>query len=421
MTKVFSEQYGCSASLSDNEIMLGLLKQAGFEITDSSKDSDLNLIITCTVKIPTKQRMIHRIKELTDLKKPLIVAGCLTKTDRKIIEKINPRASLISPDSIEKIVDVARSALDGKKIVLLDDIKKPKLNFPRCRKNSVIGITQIARGCLSYCEFCIEPYKGKLYSYPQNLIVKDAQAAVMEGCKEIWLTSLDCGCYGNDISTNLPRLLNSVCNIEGKFFVRVGMSNPLHVRKILDELVESYKNEKIFKFLHLPVQSFSQKVLGLMKREYQPKTVTEITKKFYKTIPELTFSTDIIVGFPGEDDSDFEMTLKFIEKTKPDIVNISKFGAHTSLNLKQLPDNIVNKRSKELHELVKTVSVEKNQKWIDWEGECLIDEKGIKNTFMSRNFAYKPIVIESSKNVLGKFVQVKVTDAKRNYLIGEIS
>jgi MiaB/RimO family radical SAM methylthiotransferase len=282
----------------------------------------------------------------------------------------------------------------------------------------VIGITQISRGCLCNCGFCIEPYKGKLFSYYQDVVVNDVKSAIGEGCKEIWLTSLDCGCYGFDISTNLPNLLNSISEINEKFFVRVGMSNPLHVKKILDELIESYKNEKIFKFLHLPIQSFSDNVLKLMKRNYETKTVTEIIEKFYKSIPDLTFSTDIIVGFPGEDESDFEMTYEFVGKSKPDIVNISKFGAHKSLKLKQLPSNIVEKRSKELFELVKKVSLEKNHRWIDWEGECLIDKKWKNNTWIGRNLAYKPIVIRSSKNILGKFIRVKIANAKNTYLEG---
>ena len=325
MKKIFSEQYGCSASLSDNEMMLGLLKESGFEIGNNPKDSDLNIIVTCSVKVPTTQRMKYRITELTNLKKPLIVAGCMTKTERQTIEKINPRASLVSPDSIVKIVDVVKNALKGKKIILLDDVKNQKVNLPRCRKNSVTGLTQISRGCLSDCGFCVEPYKGKLFSYSQDAIMKDVKSALNEGCKEIWLTSLDCGCYGFDNSTNLPKLLSSISNIDEKFFVRVGMSNPIHIKKILDELIESYKNEKIFKFLHLPIQSFSDDVLELMRRNYDTKTVREIVVKFYKEIPELTFSTDIIVGFPGEDESDFEMSCKFVEKYKPDIVNISKF------------------------------------------------------------------------------------------------
>lgn len=420
MNKIFSEQYGCSANSSDFEIINGLLKKSGFKIVNSSKDSDLDLIVTCVVKVPTKQRMIYRIRELSKSKKPLIVAGCMAKTDRKIIEKINPTASLISPDCVERIVDVVNSALKGNKIVLVGDLKKPKLNLQRCRKNNVIGIVQISRGCLCNCGFCIEPYKGKLFSYPESMIVNDVENSLVEGCKEIWLTSLDCGCYGFDSSTNLSKLLDNVCRIQGKFFVRIGMSNPLHVRKNLDEMIESYKNEKIFKFLHMPIQSFSDNVLKLMKRGYDTKTIEEILKKFYKAMPDLTFSTDIIVGFPGEEEKDFEDTIKFVEKSRPDIVNISKFGAHEQLKLKQLSPDVVNKRSKELFELVKNISLEKNRKWIGWEGEILIDEKGIKKSFVGRNFAYKPIVIKTDKNILGKFVNVKIMDAKSSYLIGKV-
>lgn len=420
MTKVFSEQYGCSAALSDKEIMLGLLKQAGFEIAKSVKDSDLNLIVTCIVKSQTEQRMIHRIKELTKSGKPLIVAGCMTKVKKEAIEKLNPYASLVGPDSVEEIVDVARATIEGKKVVALEDLKRPKLGLPKCRENPVIGITQVGRGCLLDCSFCVEPYRGKLFSYSIKTIVEDVKQAIKDGCKEIWISSLDNGCYGFDINTNLAELLNEISKIEEKFFVRVGMANPLHVRKILDDLIKAYKQEKIFKFLHLPVQSASLKILKLMKRGYEPEDVTEIVNSFYKAIPNLTLSTDIIVGFPGEEESDFEITVKFLEKTKPDVVNISRFGAHASVKLKQLPADIVNKRSRDLYDLVKRISLEKNQKWLNWEGECLIDEKSTNGIWVTRNFAYKPIVIKSSKNLLGKFLRVKVTDVKSNYLIGSI-
>jgi tRNA A37 methylthiotransferase MiaB len=173
MVKIYSEVYGCSSNIADYEIALGLLKQAGFDFADDQKQSDLNIIFTCSVKIPTIQKMIFKIKELTKLNKPLIVAGCMPKTVREIIEKINPEASLLCPDLIEKIVDAAHATLNGKKIILLEDFKKPKLSLPRCRRNPVIGIVQIGRGCLLNCTYCIEPYKGKLFSYPLDKIVED--------------------------------------------------------------------------------------------------------------------------------------------------------------------------------------------------------------------------------------------------------
>src|SRR3989344_234265 len=154
MTKVHGETYGCSASLSDYQIMVGLLEKAGFVMVGDPRSSDLNLIATCVVKIPTEQRMIHRVKELTKLNKPLIVAGCMPKAEKKIIENASPNASLIGPDSIKKIVDVANAALEGKKVVFLKDLREPKLCLPRTGKNPM-HITQISTGCNLGCTYCI--------------------------------------------------------------------------------------------------------------------------------------------------------------------------------------------------------------------------------------------------------------------------
>jgi MiaB-like tRNA modifying enzyme len=421
MAKVYAEVYGCSANLADFEIALGLLKEAGFKVSNP-EESDLNIIFTCVVKQPTFDKMIHRLKQLTKMRKPLIVAGCMSKTDFKVIEKINPNASLLSPDDVEKIVDVAFSALKGKKSVALEELKKPKLGFPRCRKNPLIGVIQIARGCTSNCSYCYEPYRSKLFSYPIEGIVEEAKKAVSEGCKEIWLTSLDSGCYGFDFGSNLAKLLEEVCKIDGKFFIRVGMMNPLHVKKILDELIKAYKDEKIFKFLHLPLQSGSNRILEMMNRGYTAEDFLKIIKRFREEIPRITFSTDIIVGFPSETEEDFEETLKLIEKVKPGVVNISKFGARPgtkAVKMKQLDAETINERSLLLSKIVKEIYLKENEKWIGWKGEVLIDEIGKRNSFVGRNFAYKPIVLKAEEKIFGSFVEVEVKDVRENFLVGE--
>ncbi|MGC8811982.1 MAG: tRNA (N(6)-L-threonylcarbamoyladenosine(37)-C(2))-methylthiotransferase [Candidatus Aenigmatarchaeota archaeon] len=426
MKKIFFISFGCASNQADSEIMKGLLNK-NFELTENLEESDLVIINTCVVKTPTEKRMINKVKEFTKLKKPLIVAGCMTKTEREIIERINPKASLIGPDSLEKIVEATELTLKGEKVVFLKDSRKPKLCLPRIQANPIIRIIQIAEGCAWHnCSYCIVKLaRGKIFSYPLDLIKKEAEQAIKEGDKEIWLTSQDTSSYGFDRGKlELPLLLEEICKLEGKFFVRVGMMNPLFTKKILEDLVQSYKNEKIFKFLHLPIQSFSEKILEEMKRGYKPKDALEIIEKFSNSFPNLTLSTDIMVGFPSESEEDFEKTLGFIEKVKPDVVNISKFGPRPrteAAKMKQLPNHIVKKRSKEAFELVRKISFEKNQRWLGWEGECLIDEKGVKNkTFLARNFAYKPIVVKSEKNLLGEIKNIRITEARSNYLIGKI-
>jgi len=422
--RIYTEVYGCSANLSDYEIALGLLKERGFSFSENPHKSVLNIIFTCCVKVPTTSRMFHRIAELTKSGRPLIVAGCISKVMRSSIEKINPSASLVGPDALEKIVDAVDYTLKGKKFVWLKDLRKPKVFLPKLRKNPVIDVIEISTGCLGSCSYCIvKNVKGNLFSYPPELIVKEAKFAVNDGCKELWLTSQDSSCYGADIKTTLPNLINNICEIHGKFFIRVGMMNPDHAKQNLQQLIEAYKNEKVFKFLHLPVQSFSPRILKEMKRNYSPNMVLEVIEKFYKVFPRFTLSTDVIVGFPGESDEDFQKTIDFVKKIKPDIVNISKFGLQPNTEaakMEQLPRDVVDNRSRELTKVVKQITLEKNQKWIGWSGECLIDERGKKNSWIGRNFSYKPVVIRSNKKLLGEFVRVEVTDAKSNYLIGNV-
>jgi MiaB-like tRNA modifying enzyme len=422
MFKIFASVFGCPSNVADYEIALGLLKNAGFEIVKSPEEADLNIIFTCVVKEQTFQKMVFKIKEFTKLKKPLIVTGCMAKSDSKLIEKINPKASILTPDNIEKIVEAINIAMKGKKVLFLENVNKPKLNLPRCRRNPLIGIVQISKGCLLNCSYCYEPYRGKFFSYPLNEIVEEVRRTVKNGCKEVWITSLDNGCYGFDIGLDLADLLNEICKIDEKFFVRVGMMNPLHIKKFLNKLIEAYQNEKIFKFIHIPVQSGSNKILKLMRRGYKASDFIQIVKKFREKIPLITISTDIIVGFPHENERDFKSTIQLIEKTKPDMVNISKFGARfgtEAAKMEQLDRKVVNERSSFLTNLVKKISLENNSKWIDWEGEIFVDEIGKTNTLIGRNFAYKPVVIKE-RGSLGKFMNVEIFDANPSCLFGKI-
>jgi MiaB-like tRNA modifying enzyme len=402
------ESYGCSANQADQEMMLGLLKKNGFSIVGSPQDSNVNIINTCIVKTPTHNRMIFIIKKLTKLKKPLVVAGCMTNTERKIIERINPKASLIGPNSIQKIVKIVKKTVSGDKIVFLEDLKEPKICLPRVRKKPVIDIVEIASGCIGNCSFCqVKFAKGKLFSYPIELIVKEIKQSLKQGCKEIWITSQDCGCWGFDINSNLSELMKRICKIKGKFFIRVGMMNPNCVKNIFDDIIDAYKSKKIFKFIHLPVQSGSDRILKKMNRPYKVDDFKYLVNKFKKHFPLSTISTDIIVGFSGESEKDFQKTIELIKDIKPDVVNISKFNPRPGTKakkMKQLPVKIIKKRAKELMKITKQIQLTENKKWIDWKGEILVDDT--KNYSVGRNFAYKPVVLKKGK--LGEFRSVLI-------------
>ena len=421
MAKIFVEAYGCSASFADSEMISGLIVNGGHTLATSPSESDLNLIVTCSVKDTTANKMMYRIKSLKT--SPLIVAGCLAKAEQTNVEKFTENASLLGPNSLGKTLDVINSTLMGKKQIALEDSDLSKVGLPKVRLNSAVGIVEIASGCMSECTFCqTKLAKGDLSSYRLGDIVRQVQTEIKEGCKEVWLTSTDNGCYGFDIGTDLPTLVNAVSEIPEDFMVRVGMMNPMYMSRIKQELIESYDNEKVFKFLHIPVQSGSNKVLNDMKRGHTSETFREIVKKTKDRFENFTISTDIIVGFPSETEEDFQKTLSLLDETKPDVVNLSKYSARPGTDaaeLKQIDAAEIKRRSKIIFEQINKISLESNKKWIGWKGKVLFDEnteEGIKG----RNYAYKPISVQEKVNIGDSHI-VEITDATRKRLIGKIA
>jgi len=204
--------------------------------------------------------------------------------------------------------------------------------------------------------------------------------------------------------------------IRGKYFIRIGMLNPTHLLKIIDNFLKVCEDERIFKFFHIPVQSGSDKVLREMNRNYAVKDFEFIVKKIRNKFKMATIWTDIIVGYPTETEEDFQKSLNLLKKVKPDWTNVSKFGVRRktkAARLKPLDSEVVKERSIILSELAKKISIEQNKKWLNWEGEILIDE-----FFKGRNFAYKSIHLNSKE--IGKFVKVRINRIDGLKLFGEI-
>lgn len=419
MAKIWVEAYGCSASFADSEMISGMIINGGHTLAQNSSESDLNLIVTCSVKDATANKMIHRIKKLRT--KPLIVAGCLPKAEQVTVEKFSPSASLLGPNSLGKTLDVISATLKGKKKIDLVDSDVSKVGLPKVRLNSTVGIIEIASGCMSECTFCqTKLSKGSLHSYRVGDIVRQVRQEIKDGCSEIWLSSTDNGCYGFDIGTDLPYLINSVAETDGNFMVRVGMMNPMYMPRIQTRLLAAFENAKVFKFLHIPVQSGSNQVLKKMKRGHTAEIYRDTVGAFRKKFEKFTISTDIIVGFPSESEDDFTQTIEMVKETRPDIINLSRYSARPgtkAATMSQLDTHEVKKRSKIIFELAKKVAFERNVEWIGWTGEVLFDEyaEGITK---GRNFAYKPVVIDQDV-VLGQKIRVEITKATPHGLYGK--
>jgi MiaB/RimO family radical SAM methylthiotransferase len=213
-----------------------------------------------------------------------------------------------------------------------------------------VAIVQVARGCVGTCTYCITRMaRGPLKSFPEDQIRDEMCAHALAGTPEIQITAQDISCWGKDIGKSLPSLLQKFDDIPGRFMIRVGMMNPGTVKGILDDLVDAYAGNRIFKFLHLPVQSGSDSVLKRMGREYTVSDFEEIVARFKQRYPEITLATDMIVGFPGETDEDFSQSLDLIDRIRPQKVNITRYSARPFTPIsseKDFPDWIKKERSR---------------------------------------------------------------------------
>lgn len=421
MAKIWVEAYGCSASFADSEMISGLVVNGGHTLAENEKDSDLSVIVTCSVKDVTAHKMIHRIKKLRS--NPLVVAGCLPKAEQTTVEKFSPKASLLGPNSLGKTLEVITSALNGVRKIELSDTDVSKVGLPKVRLNPAVGIIEIASGCMSECTFCqTKIAKGDLVSYRVGDIVRQVRHEIEDGCAEVWLTSTDNGCYGLDIGSSLPELVHSVSEVEHEFMIRVGMMNPMYLPRIQCKLLESFTNDKVFKFLHVPVQSGSDKVLRDMKRKHTSKIFHDANSAFRKRFDRFTIATDIIVGFPTETEEDFAKTVDLIKDTRPDVVNLSRYSARSGTKasqMQQIDVSEVKRRSKIVFDIAKEISQQRNEEWIDWKGEVLFDEVSDGIT-KGRNFAYKQVVTDN-KVKLGQKAIVKIDGAAPNGLYGSIT
>ena len=426
--RVFVRSFGCSASLAEGEVLAGCLAEAGFELADSVAAADVVVYNTCAVKGPTENRVIEVLRRVPEGKR-VIVAGCLPLISYERLCRQVRFDGAVGPAVGNGIVEVVRRVLKGEKVVALEGAltAKPELGLPRLKRNPVISVVPVSYGCLGSCAYCCVVFaRGHLRSYTVEEVAERVRKDYAAGAREFWVTSQDTACYGRDIGTNLAVLLKAVCDVEGDFRVRVGMMTPNIVTDILDDLIEAFRSEKVFKFVHLPVQSGDDMVLRRMRRFYTVSEFKGFVAAFRRVFPEVTLATDVICGFPGESREAFANTLGLVGEVKPDVVNVSKFFARPRTAAADMRDAFVDlaeikRRSTEAAKLAKRVALEKNQRWIGWTGEVLVDEKGkVSGSWVGRNFAYKPIAVKSSKVLLGEKLQVRVSKAFSTYLAGTI-
>lgn len=415
--KVYTEAYGCAANQGDASIVEGILEREGHELVDSIENADVLILFTCIVIEKTEQRMLHRMSIFRDAKKPLIVAGCMASAMPGMVKKILPEAYLLPPRSLHEISDIMDFALEGRRYKKsAQEVDKSVLPI----KTGIKVNIPISDGCLYNCSYCItKRARGSLTSYSEGGIAEMAADAIRKGCREIRLTSQDTAAYGMDSGSSFLSLVERVCSIEGNFRIRVGMMHPLSLKKRMDEIIEIFSKRRVYKFLHLPLQSGSDEILKKMRRGYTFDDFREMVEEMRKKVKDITFATDVIVAFPTESEEQFEETCNAIRELEPDVINITRFSPRPYTDAKKMAridTKIAKERSRKITEIASSITLKKNKECIGRSYEVMVVEKQGRWT-VGKTENYKSVFLD--KGIPGEFFTVDITDATETHLMGE--
>ena len=409
------ETYGCTANFGNSEDAKAALIEYGHQ-PSSLEDADIVIVNTCAVTAKTERKIKRRLQELDGNR--LIVAGCLPASMPETIRQIGclKLIGLLNKRSAQEIGEILKVPPDRKANV---SAKAFQMSLPARR--DVCAVVNISEGCNGGCTYCIvKKARGKLVSRRIEEVTMAVEGLVRSGAVEVQLAAQDTAAYGNDIDSNLAELLDKVTEIPGNFKVRIGMMNPDTALSIQKELKRSFRSPKIYRFLHMPVQSGSDKILKSMGRRYCANDFLEIVKDFRSIYPDLTLITDVIAGFPGETEEDAKETLELIALLQPDKVNVTKFSKRQSTaaaKLYDMPDRIKKDRSRELTKLWLKIACIRNRRYIGHALDALVTECGRGETMKARSANYVGIVISGAPE-LGSFCQIKIQGANSFYLDG---
>nr|CAH7713008.1 unnamed protein product [Callosobruchus chinensis] len=426
--RIFIKTWGCAHNSSDSEYMAGQLAAYGYQLVEDKTLADLWLLNSCTVKNPSEHHFRNEIEDAKKLGKHIVVAGCVPQGAPK--SSFVQGLSIIGVQQIDRVVEVVEETLKGNTVKLLGMKKENGKKFggaslllPKVRRNPLIEIIAINTGCLNQCTYCKTKHaRGDLGSYPPEEIVDRAKLAFEEGVVEIWLTSEDTGTYGRDIGTSLPELLWKLVEVipEG-CRLRLGMTNPPYILEHLEEIAKIMLHPRVYRFLHVPVQSGSDQVLADMKRQYCRSDFENVVDFLKEKVPGMTIATDIICGFPTETEQDFEDTMDLCKKYKFPSLFINQFfprpGTPAAL-LPKVPTQEVKRRTKRLTDLFYTYQPYENKAG-EIQEVLATEVSHDKKHYVAHNESYEQVLIPMRKEYLGKLVKVKIIKTTKFSMVGQ--
>jgi threonylcarbamoyladenosine tRNA methylthiotransferase CDKAL1 len=415
MARYHIETYGCTSNRGESREIERLLRDAGHHPVDGPDAADVAILNTCTVVEKTERNMLRRAEELEAETADLIVTGCMALAQGEAFADADVDAQVLHWD------DVPTAVTNGECPTTTPDAE-PVLD-------GVVGILPIARGCMSDCSYCITKHAtGKIESPPVEENVEKARALVHAGATELRITGQDTGVYGWDQGERkLHVLLDRICSeIEGDFRVRVGMANPKGVHGIREELAETFaRHDELYNFLHAPVQSGSDDVLGDMRRQHQVSEFLEVVETFDDHLDDWVLSTDFIVGFPTEEDHDFQQTMALLREVRPEKVNVTRFSKRPgtdAADMKGLGGTLKKERSKALSEAKMEVVGDAYESLVGTERSVLVVEHGTGDSVKCRDDAYHQVIVQDASEhgiEPGDRVTVEVTGQNTVYALAD--
>lgn len=418
--KFYIETFGCTANQGNSQDLARALQEMG-HIPSTLEEADAVIVNTCAVTEKTERKVVRRLSQLQGER--LIVAGCLSVAMPESIGEIHCR---------ERLGLLNRSSAAGISTLFSGPFKPHLGELPHgpyyealhsgpSFLDDLCAIVNVAEGCNGSCSYCIvAKARGRLKSRRMEDVAMEVEKLAALGTAEVQISAQDTAAYGSDIGTDLGQLLDKLASISGDFRLRVGMMNPNSALLIKDQLLKAYQSPKIYRFLHIPVQSGSEEILRSMGRRYSAADFLELVSAFRSSHPRITIITDVIVGFPGETDEDFLETMNLIERLQPDKINITRFSARpgtTAAQKHDMPDRIKKDRSRELTRMWLKIAASRNERYVGEVLEARIIERGRDGTMKARAENYLGVVVKG-RPILGSIIRVAVTDSNPFYVSG---
>ncbi len=433
--KIFIKTFGCQMNEYDSNRIYDSVKRLGFVKSQDQEDLDCYVLNTCHIRDKAKEKVYHeigRVKKIYKEKnKPIVVvAGCVAQAENQEMLNREPYIDIvIGPQSYHKINDKLKNFIKGNKIEETEFDTVSKFNYfdnIENKNSKVSSYLTIQEGCDKFCSFCVVPYtRGPEYSRPFNKIISEAESLIKNGAKEIILLGQNVNAYSFKEKIKEYRISDLINKLESYSELKRIRYTTSHPRDMTDDLIECYStNKKLMPFVHLPIQSGSNKILKLMNRKHTVEQYVEVCEKLKKINPKIEFSSDFIISYPGETDDDFKDTINLVRKIK--FINSFSFifsprPGTKAANLNQIDKEIAKERLLKIQEHLFKFQLNINKSFINKSVDVLVENKmdGQKKLF-GRNQFMNSVIFEGNTNFIGKNINIKIEQANQNSLFGKI-